>query len=275
MSNIKIAVVVPVGEIDNNFIACYESILEQTHKADKVIVIFDTVRNNVFDKLVLHSNTIFASTLIRGQAMARNLGIELAHDCEFIVTMDADDLMYRNRIELSIQSLIDYPGFDIYCFASDYIDKDGLKIDFRLNNNRMLEGVAFLKQFFKRNTIINSTSFIRRSAIYEVGLYENIKKMVDYNLWLKLILINKRFIYIPIVVIKSRIHSKQISHKRLPYKLIFRIFLLRFKVSQTLKWNPLYLFADNLIWLLGKILTEAGFRKSRIKRVLNSMKSSK
>jgi glycosyltransferase involved in cell wall biosynthesis len=272
LSNIKIAVVVPVGNIDNNFKDCYQSILNQTHKPDKVIIVFDTVRNDVFDELVLHSNTIFTSTLARGQAIARNVGIEIAHDCDFIATMDADDLMHRNRIELSIQSLIYYPGLDVYCFASDYIDSKGQLIDFSLKNNRVLEGEEFLKKFYKRNIIVNSTSFIRNSAIHEVGLYENINKMVDYNLWLRLILMDKRFIFIPNVVISSRIHENQISHKRISYKTIFRMLPVRIKVGQKLRLMPLNVFASNLIWFFGKFLTEIGLRKSRLKIVLKTIR---
>jgi glycosyltransferase involved in cell wall biosynthesis len=268
LSNIKIAVVVPVGKIDNNFKDCYQSILNQTHKANKIIIIFDTIRNDVFDELVLHSNTILASTLTRGQAIARNAGIEIAHDCDFIATMDADDLMHRNRIELSIQILNDYPGLDVYCFTSEYIDRHGKLIDFSLNNNKLLEGEEFLKKFYKRNIIVNSTSLIRRSAIYEVGLYSNINKMVDYDLWLRLILMDKRFIFIPNAVISSRIHENQVSHKKSSNKLIFTILLARIKVGQKLRLKPLNIFASNLIWFIGKFLTEIGLRKSRIKRIL-------
>jgi glycosyltransferase involved in cell wall biosynthesis len=273
VSNIKVAVVVPVGKIDNNFKDCYQSILDQTHKPDKVIIIFDNVRNDVFDELVFHSNTILASTLSRGQAIARNVGIEIAHDCDFIATMDADDLMHRNRIELSIQCLINYPGLDVYCFASDYIYSEGQYIDFSLNNYKVLEGEEFFKKFYKRNIIVNSTSFIRKSAINEVGLYENIKKMVDYNLWLRLILIDKRFIFIPDVVISSRIHENQVSHKRISSKIIFRILILRIKVGQKLRLNPLNAFVSNLIWLFGKVLTETGLRKSRLKKVLKTARN--
>jgi len=273
VSNIKIAVVVPVGRIDNNFIDCYESILKQTHKPDKVILVFDTVHDNLFNELVLHSNTIFVSNLIRGQANARNVGIGIAQDCDFIATMDADDLMHRNRIELSLQCLVDNPGMDVYCFASDYIDSKGQPIDFSLNNNYTLEGEDFLRKFFKRNIIVNSTSLIGTSAFNEVGLYENIDKMFDYNLWLRLALIDKRFIYIPNVVISSRIHQNQVSHKRSAYRNVFKIFRLRIKVGKKLKLNPLNAFVSNLIWLFGKVLTETGLRKSRLKKVLKTVRN--
>ena len=274
MSNIKIAVVVPVGRVDDNFIECYESILKQTHKPDKIIIVFDTFRNNICNELVLNSNTIFVSTLLRGQANARNVGIEIAHDCDYIATMDADDLMHRNRIEVSIQRLIDHPGFDVYCFASDYIDSKGQPIEFSLGNNSILEREEFLEKFFKRNIIVNSTSIIRKSAFHDVGQYENINKMVDYYLWLKFILMDKSFIYLPNVVIKSRIHHNQISHQRISKRLILKVLLLRIKVGQTLRWNPIYLFANNLIWFFGKLATEAGLRKSRLKRVLKSLEGS-
>jgi glycosyltransferase involved in cell wall biosynthesis len=274
VSNIKIAVVVPVGKINDDFIDCYESILKQTHKPDKVIIVFDTVSQNICNEIVLHSNTIFVSTLTRGQANARNVGIEIAHDCNFIATMDSDDLMHINRIEVSTQSVIEHPGLDVYCFASDYIDSKGQPIEFSLGYNSILEGEEFLEKFFKRNLIINSTSIIRKSAFNEVGMYENISKMVDYYLWLKFISMDKRFIYLPNVVIKSRIHHNQLSHQRISKRLILEVLLLRIKAAQTLRWNPIYLFVNNLIWFLGKLVTEAGLRKSRVKRVLNSLERS-
>jgi hypothetical protein len=142
-----------------------------------------------------------------------------------------------------------------------------------LNNYKVLEGEEFFKKFYKRNIIVNSTSFIRKSAINEVGLYENIKKMVDYNLWLRLILMDKRFIFIPDVVISSRIHDNQVSHKRISSKIIFRILILRIKVGQKLRLNPLNAFVSNLIWLFGKVLTETGLRKSRLKKVLKTARN--
>ena len=265
--------IVPVGRIDNNLIDCYESILKQTHKPDKIIMVFDTPRNILFDELVLHPNTIFVSTFVRGQANARNAGIEIAQDCDFVATMDADDLMHRNRIEFSLQNLVDNPGMDVYCFSSDYIDEKGQAIKFSLNNNSVLEGEEFLRKFYKRNIIVNSTSLIRRSAMFEVGLYKNIPKMVDYNLWLRLVLNDKRFIYIPNVVISSRIHADQVSHRQISKRNIFRILLLRIKVGQKLRLNPLNVFASNLIWLFGKFLTEMGLRKSRLKRVLKTLRN--
>jgi glycosyltransferase involved in cell wall biosynthesis len=164
------------------------SILAQTFSDFELIIIDDGSTDGTAD--LLKEFTI-KDTRVRiitnetniGLTRSLNLALKQARG-EYIARMDADDIALPNRLERQIAFLKSHPDISIVGTAYEWIDKDGNVI----GKPKMITGADAIHRALPRtNPLLHSSVMIRRSALDQVGGYnETMKRAQDYDLWLRL-----------------------------------------------------------------------------------------
>lgn len=104
--NEKIGIIVPVYKVEKYIAECIESIMVQTYRNFRLILVDDGTPDNagkICDEYAKKDSRI---TVIHqenaGVTRARARGVEEANDCEFITFIDADDIIPEEALETLI-----------------------------------------------------------------------------------------------------------------------------------------------------------------------------
>ena len=159
-----------------------QSCLDQTNPRIEVIVVDDGSTDGTKDLLAHFSQAdervrVFQVGARLGRSNARNLGIEAAKS-DIILTLDADDVSFRDRAERTIQFFKKNPGVDIVYSNCHNIDAWGELIIFQDQNGKQTAEFPAMPFDFERvkktlNTYIpchSSMSF--RKHVFEKVKYE-------------------------------------------------------------------------------------------------------
>lgn len=175
-----------------------ESIVNQTWQNFEWIVIdggSNQETQKVWDKYKYRINK-FISEPDNGIYNACNKGIKIA-DGDYLIFMNAGDWFYHKDILKLYTNYIECNDSDIYygqCECSfkkpdnigDYITNYPSKIS---------------RDFFILSNICTQGMLISREIFSQLGLFnENYKVCADYEKWLQAIKVQKRFMYVPIIV---------------------------------------------------------------------------
>ena len=192
MPPITISVVIPAFNAENCLRETLESVLAQTRPADEIIVIDDGSKDATRDISQAFGTRIrYFYQENGGIASARNAGIQVATS-EWIAFLDHDDLMLRDKLEeqarvieaQGMQSAIkesQAPLVVVYS-AFDYLYADGSAASVpAFPASRLWPALRY------RTPILPSTSIIRRSALLEIGGFQKLYCIDDWNLWFRLV----------------------------------------------------------------------------------------
>ena len=186
-----------------------ESVLNQTYRNFEFIIVDDStdpITINCIDEYAKNDSRIkvVRKSNKKGVSGARNIGIKEAKG-EFIMNIDADDVCYPDRIENQLKgfisddiqavggNLIVIDEFDNITYTPKPLSPSWSDIRKHLN-----EGIVDMYQ---------PASMIRKSALLNVGCYEELFNCSeDFDLWYK-IAINYKWNIVPQCVIKYRVHG--------------------------------------------------------------------
>ena len=158
------------------------SVLRQTFKDFELIIIDDGSNDNskkVLKKYFKNKKIKIILQKNKGLIRSSNIAIKLATG-RFIMRLDADDYLDKNALLILYNEII--KNNEIALVYSDYILVD--RNENLINHER--------RNLIKNNSLKNipahgACSLIRKSALFEVGLYnEKFDRQDGYDLWLKL-----------------------------------------------------------------------------------------
>lgn len=136
-----ISVIVPVYRVEKYISGCIKSIIEQTEKNFELIVVDDGSpdrSSEIAEKLLSDSwitNYHVIHTENHGVSVARNIGIKAARG-EFVIMVDADDILAPCFLEDMAAMEVDNPDCDIYSSGFSVVDEERASI-FTPNNNEI------------------------------------------------------------------------------------------------------------------------------------------
>src|SRR5690625_639570 len=102
-----VTIIIPVYNVEKYIEECINSILEQTYSNIEIIAIDDGSTDNSLKILKQYSSDklyIYKHDKNKGQAAARNLGIEVSNG-EYILFVDSDDLIRKDAVEILIMEM--------------------------------------------------------------------------------------------------------------------------------------------------------------------------
>jgi glycosyltransferase involved in cell wall biosynthesis len=211
-----ITIAVPVYNGENYLQHCLRSLLDQEYKTFEIIVVDDGSKDWVAVENIIKSFSDERIRLFRqengGVASALNYVIREMRG-QYFAWLSHDDIF--NKDKLRVQA-----DFILQNFQADEILYSGYQI---IDENGFIKGVADFSSLLndcerlgglERGLINGCSILINKKIIDEVGFFdERLRYTQDYDYWLRCMQAGKSFRYIPLSLIKTRIHSAQDSNR--------------------------------------------------------------
>ena len=174
----------------------WELIIIDDHGTDDTEVIIESFNN---PKIKYYKLTDLAT----GPGAARDYGIKKATG-DYIVIADSDDINKPNRLEILRNAISENPAVDVF-----YGDLEIIRDDETIISKSCPFNAELLKRY---NFIFNPASCFKKetylkSAGYDLDLFTS----EDYDLWLSLLEVQAKFIYIPEIMTEKIDHSESIT----------------------------------------------------------------
>lgn len=159
------------------------SMLNQTHKADEIIIVED-------GKLTLELETVLSKykDLIKIVKINENVGLGLAlnrgiEECrnDLIARMDADDISLSNRCEKELSIFANNSNIDIVGSWIDEFDSNTKEIK---STRKVPKSTAEIYKFAKRRSAFNHpTVMYKKSSVLKFNGYKNLRLNQDIDLF--------------------------------------------------------------------------------------------
>lgn len=182
-----------------------ESVLNQTFKDFELLIGFNGTTDNSREIVKNYNDSrirIFDYLDERGKSNTLNKLIKEAK-YDWLAIQDDDDCWLPNKLEKQIKYMND---FDIIGTLINYMDANGNILD-KLNlvlNDSDIKRVSFSGN----NQIANTSTIFKKLDILEIGGWrQEFDGIEDYDIWLRLMRIGKKFININESLVLHRIHS--------------------------------------------------------------------
>ena len=213
----KVSVIIPVYNSEKYLEECLNSVLNQTHKNIEVIVVDDGSTDSSLDILKKYSDKIHViSQTNNGLASALNIGISKMTG-EWFKWFSPDDVMYSTTIQTLLTEARNNPDNTIIYSNWEIIDQNGRKLrEFHESNYNELSHFEYNVRLLDAQQINVNTTLVPSSLLKKC----NIRKLdepvaIDYDFFLRSALLhNTNFHLIQKSLVKYRIHSEQLSHKK-------------------------------------------------------------
>jgi glycosyltransferase involved in cell wall biosynthesis len=202
--NSNVTVIIPCYNDGKFILEAVHSILYQTLKADRIIIIDDGSEHETKNilKTIHHKNVELIFQENQGVCKARNRGINLA-TTDYILTLDADDYFEPNFIEKAVEILNNNLNIGIVGSHVKVLKYDEVEPEIR----KPLGGI--IKNFLIKNNAMASLMF-RKKCWVDVSGYD--EKMVngyeDWEFWISILRNDWEMHIIPEVLFNYRIKKK-------------------------------------------------------------------
>lgn len=203
-----ISVLMPVYNGESFVALAIESILNQSYRDFEFIIIDDGSTDNT-SQIVRHyknvdDRIILISRENRGLTSSLNEGIEIASG-KWIARMDADDISFPDRFERQL-SWLDKTGADI---CGSWIQYFGVGPSYLHSNPE--SDLAIKVGLLFGCMLAHPTIIVRASLLKSLKYDADWDRAEDYELWTRMALANAKMSNAPVVLLKYRVHAKQIS----------------------------------------------------------------
>jgi glycosyltransferase involved in cell wall biosynthesis len=272
-----VSVVMPVHNAERFLREAIESALGQTHRALELVLVDDGSTDGSW---------AIAQELAAGDARVKafrnphNLGIvktrnrafaEADPRSEYFAVLDSDDVCMPDRLERQVGFLRAHPDHGLVGGNTLIIDEHGAEVGERRYPSTHEQIIKVITRY---NPIAQPSVMIRRSALREVGQYdERYPRCQDYDLWLRMAA-RWKLANLDSFTLKYRISATQGKRVKLRDSLRFTIDIQRqwlfhpafFRPFNVLYWvaeHGLLLLPEPLVLGLFKFATYRGSSASR------------
>ncbi|MBO5480983.1 MAG: glycosyltransferase family 2 protein [Clostridia bacterium] len=250
-----VSIIIPLYNGGNYVEQAIQSALAQTYQNLEIIVVNDGSKDDgAGEEICLRyiDKITYLKKENGGCASALNYGIQKANG-EFISWLSHDDLYEPTKIEKQIGY------YDLYKLDKEkviisswggLIDSGGKPIFYPLKTKKQLLTDKESYNYLLFDRCFNGCGLLLPKKVFALHKFnENLRFVLDWNLWLKLALSGFYFYIDPTALVKNRVHSLQVTvqQKELHYseteKTIQELFLLLKEKSDVFYIKQLYYFA--------------------------------
>lgn len=258
-----VSIIIPTYNYGHLINETIESVLNQTYTNWECIIVDDGSTDNTKDVVAIFlkkDNRIkYVYQDNCGTSSAKNKGIEIATG-EYLLFLDSDDLLERNKILDSIEIFKNNSSADIvYSEAQLFTSEENNTIVykdssyFKIQNHQFNSLIEFL---LKTNIFLMGSFIIKREIIKEIGYFsEDLKAVEDWHYWIRIALKDKKFIPITkqrnnkVLIRKHENYFMKVNSRLMKYQTIrFRELLDRELIGMSIlrNKNKLYLYNNKL-----------------------------
>ena len=201
----KISLIIPVYNVEPYLEKCLDSVVNQTHQPDEIIIVDDGSTDNSLSICKIysenHDNITVLSQKNSGVTQAIYRGIDHSTG-DYICIVDSDDFIELNMIENLYINIENYQADMCKCNAMQFSDGEirefpGSIIDKRIELNDKKE---IVKAFLKRNISTYYWDAIYKRELFDSVDYRHIKKHANMFMLLDIVLLSKKVVVIPDVL---------------------------------------------------------------------------
>ena len=180
------------GEKASNLDAAIQSMLKQSVPTDDFVIVCDGELTKGLDKVIDKYVKMYPETfnIVRfpkrdNWAAVLNDGLLLCKN-ELVARMDSDDISLEMRCEKQLEWMDEYPTTAVISVGiAEFGNDDPSSI---LSSRILPTRKQGLMHFAKYRCPLNHATVIyKKSAVLEVGGYENFPQYEDYQLWMKMV----------------------------------------------------------------------------------------
>ncbi|MBC9936615.1 MULTISPECIES: glycosyltransferase family 2 protein [unclassified Leucobacter] len=208
-----LSVVVPIGRVDQWLDEAIASVLDSDAANFEIITVFNNGAEVPTGWVYAKDERVrvLSTTASLGPGGAGQAGIDAARG-EYLVCLDADDVMRPDRLRLQQAWLQGNPETVLVSSQVDWIDERSR----RIGKFALPQGVDVRPQLVKLNVAPHSSWMARMSAVRSAGGYDlTMNQMEDYDLLLRLGLLGPIAV-LPKTLTDYRLHAAQLSRAVLP-----------------------------------------------------------
>ena len=237
-----VTVIMPVYNASKYLDKSIQSILNQTYKDFKFIILNDGSTDNSLDIIKKYSDTDSRIELVdkpnTGAASSFNYGLKICNS-KYIARMDSDDISMPDRLHVQINYLEKYKNIDVLGSAIKTIDE----------NDNELKSIFFpdnysdiIDRMDLTSPIANPSAMIKKSVFEDIGdLDTNTDPADDYDFLVKAVVNKKIITNINQILLKYRLHQENLSkinhHKQIKFsynsrKMLIEEGLLSSKITE-------------------------------------------
>ena len=226
MNNDKVSVIIPVYNSEKFLKFCIESVLNQSYSDIEIITVDDGSTDESLKILRKYENKIsIIEQNNSGLTSALNAGIKKMNG-KWFKWLSPDDILNPDSLEILVNEAKKLPENTIVYSNWEIIDENGKNLrNFVESDYNNLENFEFNVRLLDDQHVNVNTSIIP-SSLFERGcLFENLEDpiVVDYDFFLRAgILFGTSFYLVQKSLIKYRIHTQQLSHKKISKTLLSR-----------------------------------------------------
>ena len=214
-----VSVVMPVYNEEEFLMEAIQSILNQTFKQFEFIIVDDYSSDRTYSimqeaSLLDERIKILKNTSIKNNNSAANFGILHARG-RYIARMDSDDIALPDRLQKQVDFLESNQEIGVCgTLYACYDRRMENCLTPRSNEPLYHEEIKITTQIFGwRGIIMHPTSMIRSDCFEHLYYKTDLPYGQDGNLWLRMLEAGVQFANIPEILLKRRLHSRQVTRQ--------------------------------------------------------------
>lgn len=236
-----VSIVLPVYNAGDFLVEAILSVINQTYKNWELICVDDASIDNslsILQEFALHDQRIkiYSNPRNLGVALTSNFAISKTKG-KFLSRMDADDVMFPNKIEKQVKFLLKNPGVVIVGGQCQLINRERELIGkktFPTRNNDLYK-MAFRSMPIQQPTMMINLKLLPKNFSWYVDRF---KPADDLDLFFRLFNYGL-FANLPDIVLKYRVHKNNISLKN-PKRTFFLTYEIRKRATELYDYKPLW-----------------------------------
>lgn len=168
----KISIIIPLYNKEKTIFKTVNSCLSQDYTNIEVVVVDDGSTDNSLNmiKSITDSRLVVKSFPNGGVSAARNRGAKIANG-DFLIFIDADDLMLSNCVSTLVALKKKYPGADIYCGNCEVVS-NGESTPFCKNKKEGFINNNFRERYFRKFTMSAGSTMYSKVSYERHGGYD-------------------------------------------------------------------------------------------------------
>jgi glycosyltransferase involved in cell wall biosynthesis len=233
-----VSIIVPAYDVTEFIGDALNSVLAQTFKDYEIIVINDgSPDTEQLEKALAPymSRIVYLKQENLGLSAARNAGIRTARG-SLLAFLDADDSWLPNYLEVQVTRIQADPTIDVL-YPNVMMFGDSSRAGEEFMTICPSSGDVTFERLVLQECNVSNCSIARRETIVRSGLYdESLRKVEDFDLWLRVIKHGGRIAYHRDVLARYRRRPGSLSAD--PISLIEHILKVLEKVKRTMELTP-------------------------------------
>ncbi len=215
LRNAKVSILMPVFNAQDTLAECLDSIFRQTHQDFEIIVVDDfstdssaAILRSYGDpriRVIENSNKGIVPALNAGLACCRS---------NFVARMDADDVMYVERLEKQYDTMRNDPDLTLCATQARKFPEEIIQagyIEYMRWQNACLTPQDISEQIYIESPFAHPSVMFRKDRIIESGAYKDGEFPEDYELWLRLFHTQHKMVKLEEVLLDWRESDNRLS----------------------------------------------------------------